>query len=191
MSQVTLTNGSGIAVYEVMDANPSIQESAQFPTFLALAPSGSGTTTITSENVSLGPDFDGLDRYCEGSDSALPADPATRGLQYRRRLQRRAISRAVGGGILAELLGAGRRRSPRPIRASAEFSRRLVAMDRVGHLRERQRLADDLADPKGENERDYSRRRDSGNSCAGNLPGHADDGRGADGRNARMSRLRS
>lgn len=55
MSQVTLTNGSGIAVYEVVDANPSIQESAQFPTFLVLAPSGSGTTTTTSESVSLGP----------------------------------------------------------------------------------------------------------------------------------------
>jgi uncharacterized protein (TIGR03437 family) len=55
MSQVTLTNGSGIAVYEVVDANPSIQESAQFPTFLVLAPNGNGTTTTTSENVSLGP----------------------------------------------------------------------------------------------------------------------------------------
>ncbi len=55
MSQVTLTNGSGIAVYEVVDANPSVQESAQFPTFLVLAPSGSGTSTTTSENVSLGP----------------------------------------------------------------------------------------------------------------------------------------
>jgi uncharacterized protein (TIGR03437 family) len=55
MSEVTLTNGSGIAVYEVLDANPSIQESAQFPTFLALAPSGSGTSTTTAENVSLGP----------------------------------------------------------------------------------------------------------------------------------------
>lgn len=55
MSQVTLTNGSGTAVYEVVDANPSIQESAQFPTFLVLAPSGSGTTTTTAENVSLGP----------------------------------------------------------------------------------------------------------------------------------------
>jgi uncharacterized protein (TIGR03437 family) len=55
MSPVTLTNGSGVAVYEVVDANDSIQESAQFPTFLAIAPSGSGTTTVTSEDVSLGP----------------------------------------------------------------------------------------------------------------------------------------
>ncbi len=55
MSEVTLTNGSGVAVYEVVDANPSIQESAQFPTFLAVAPNGNGTTTTTAENVSLGP----------------------------------------------------------------------------------------------------------------------------------------
>jgi uncharacterized protein (TIGR03437 family) len=54
MSQVTLTSGAGIAVYQVMDANPSIQESAQFPTFLALAPF-SGTDIQTAENVSLAP----------------------------------------------------------------------------------------------------------------------------------------
>lgn len=54
MSPVTLTNGTGIAVYQVMDANPSIQESAQFPTFLALAPF-SGASVQTSENVSLAP----------------------------------------------------------------------------------------------------------------------------------------
>ena len=55
MSQVTLVNGSGIAVYEVVDANTSIQESAQFPTFLAIAPSGSGASVTTAENASLGP----------------------------------------------------------------------------------------------------------------------------------------
>lgn len=54
MSEVILTNGTGVAVYEVMDANPSIQESAQFPTFLALAPF-SGAAIQTSENVSLAP----------------------------------------------------------------------------------------------------------------------------------------
>jgi len=54
MSEVVLTNGAGIAVYQVMDANASIQESAQFPTFLALAPF-SGSDIETSENVSLAP----------------------------------------------------------------------------------------------------------------------------------------
>jgi uncharacterized protein (TIGR03437 family) len=54
MNEVTLTNGAGVAVYEVVDANPSIQESAQFPTFLALAPF-SGNAVQTSEEVSLAP----------------------------------------------------------------------------------------------------------------------------------------
>jgi hypothetical protein len=36
VSEVTLTNGSGYAVYEVAAANPSVQESAQFPTFISL-----------------------------------------------------------------------------------------------------------------------------------------------------------
>ncbi len=56
MSQVTLTNGSGIAVYEVVDANDSVQESAQFPTFLVLAPDYNNPPAITtSENATLGP----------------------------------------------------------------------------------------------------------------------------------------
>jgi uncharacterized protein (TIGR03437 family) len=55
MSPVTLTNGSGIAVYEVVDANASIQESAQFPTFLVVPSNNTGTSTTTSENTSLGP----------------------------------------------------------------------------------------------------------------------------------------
>jgi len=54
MSPVVLTNGAGIAVYQVMDANPSIQESAQFPTFLALA-GFSGNAIQTVETVSLAP----------------------------------------------------------------------------------------------------------------------------------------
>jgi len=54
MSEVVLTDGSGVAVYEVIDANPSVQESAQFPTFLSIAPF-SGNAIQTSESVSLGP----------------------------------------------------------------------------------------------------------------------------------------
>ena len=55
MSEIALVNGSGLAVYEVVDANPHIQESAQFPTFLGLAPTGGGTPVVTSETVSLAP----------------------------------------------------------------------------------------------------------------------------------------
>ena len=35
-SEVSLNNGSGFVVYEVLDANPSLQESVQFPSFVGL-----------------------------------------------------------------------------------------------------------------------------------------------------------
>jgi len=54
-SEVPLTNGAGTAVYEVADANPSVQETAQLPTFVGLAPFGDGTATVASENVSFAP----------------------------------------------------------------------------------------------------------------------------------------
>lgn len=54
VSPITLTNGAGFAVYQVMDASPSTQESAQFPTFLTLAPF-SGASVQTAETVSLAP----------------------------------------------------------------------------------------------------------------------------------------
>ncbi len=56
VTEISLANGAGYAVYEVMDANPAVQESAQFPTFLALTPfSVSGASVQTSENVSFAP----------------------------------------------------------------------------------------------------------------------------------------
>ena len=36
VSEVTLSGGAGYAVYEVADTNPLVQETAQFPTFIAL-----------------------------------------------------------------------------------------------------------------------------------------------------------
>ena len=54
MSQLTLNNGTATAVYEVVDANPFVQESAQFPTFLGLTPF-SGEAVVTTETVSLAP----------------------------------------------------------------------------------------------------------------------------------------
>lgn len=52
-STITLSNGAGYAVYEVMDANNSILEDAQFPTFI-------GLTSVTApasaqESVSFAP----------------------------------------------------------------------------------------------------------------------------------------
>jgi uncharacterized protein (TIGR03437 family) len=54
MSEVPLVNGSGAVFYEVVDANPSIQESAQFPTFLGLTPFSGGAIT-TAASISFAP----------------------------------------------------------------------------------------------------------------------------------------
>ena len=53
VSEVTLTNGSGYAVYEVADANPAVQESAQFPTFITLP--NVTAPAVASETVTLAP----------------------------------------------------------------------------------------------------------------------------------------
>jgi len=55
MSQVSLANGAGFAVYQVVDSNASVQESAQIPTFLTVPPSLNGTSTQTDETVSFAP----------------------------------------------------------------------------------------------------------------------------------------
>ncbi len=55
VSPVTINGGSGYAVYEVVDANPGVQESAQFPTFLGLQPSGGGQAVTTTEDVFIAP----------------------------------------------------------------------------------------------------------------------------------------
>lgn len=54
-SEVPLSNGSGIAVYEVIDSNPSIQESAQFPTFIGLPFQELATNVKANFEISLGP----------------------------------------------------------------------------------------------------------------------------------------
>src|SRR5579863_6650656 len=53
-TEVTLTNGAGNAVYEVVDANPSVRESAQFPTFAGLTSYG-GPPVVASTTVSFAP----------------------------------------------------------------------------------------------------------------------------------------
>jgi uncharacterized protein (TIGR03437 family) len=55
VSQIAVINGSAYAVYEVVDANPSAIEYAQYPTFLGLLPSGSRLPAITSEAVFFAP----------------------------------------------------------------------------------------------------------------------------------------
>jgi uncharacterized protein (TIGR03437 family) len=55
VTQVPLTNGAGATVYEVADTNPNVRESAQFPTFLGLAPFGNGSDTTAYLNLSFAP----------------------------------------------------------------------------------------------------------------------------------------
>ena len=55
MTEIALNNGSGSAVYEVVDANPSVQESAQFPTFLGLGPTANGGAVTTDASISFAP----------------------------------------------------------------------------------------------------------------------------------------
>jgi uncharacterized protein (TIGR03437 family) len=52
-SEVPLSGGSGFAVYEVVDANPNLQETAQFPTFIGL---GDVTApAVAQESISFAP----------------------------------------------------------------------------------------------------------------------------------------
>jgi uncharacterized protein (TIGR03437 family) len=49
------SDGSAYAVYEVMDSSDSTMETAQFPTFLSVPPSGSGIVYTSSEQVMIAP----------------------------------------------------------------------------------------------------------------------------------------
>jgi uncharacterized protein (TIGR03437 family) len=53
-ADVEMTNGDGIAVYEVADANPNAVENAQIPAFLGLAPGGSYYAE-TGQELRFGP----------------------------------------------------------------------------------------------------------------------------------------
>ena len=79
MNEVALANGSGAVVYEVVDANPSLLESAQFPTFLGLGASSMNGAVTTAADISLAPvsivatatSRDPIPRFVA---SAVPAD---------------------------------------------------------------------------------------------------------------------
>jgi len=55
VSEVALAAGAGNALYEVVDANPVIRESAQIPTFLSLTAPGFTGNTSAEESISLAP----------------------------------------------------------------------------------------------------------------------------------------
>ncbi len=55
VSEVPLAGGAGYVVYEVVDANGSLRESAQLPTFLGLGPLTGGDPLVASWSVTLAP----------------------------------------------------------------------------------------------------------------------------------------
>lgn len=55
LAEVTLTNGAGVAVYEVMDSIGNLRESAQIPTFLILEQRPEGGSVRASVSLTLGP----------------------------------------------------------------------------------------------------------------------------------------
>jgi uncharacterized protein (TIGR03437 family) len=55
VTELQLSSGSTYAVYEVVDSNPFTLETAQFPTFLGLAPNTVSTAVQTFETVSFAP----------------------------------------------------------------------------------------------------------------------------------------
>jgi uncharacterized protein (TIGR03437 family) len=55
MAEVPLTNGAGLAVFEVMDSVGNLRESAQVPTFLVLEQRPEGGSVRAGVSLSLGP----------------------------------------------------------------------------------------------------------------------------------------
>jgi uncharacterized protein (TIGR03437 family) len=55
VAELQITNGAAYAVYEVEDSNPFTLESAQFPTFLGLAPNAVQAAVQTAESVTYAP----------------------------------------------------------------------------------------------------------------------------------------
>ena len=53
--ELDIVNGGAQAVYEVVDANPNLRESAQFPTFIGVAASGTARNVVVGEQLLLGP----------------------------------------------------------------------------------------------------------------------------------------
>ncbi|HUS07687.1 MAG TPA: IPT/TIG domain-containing protein, partial [Bryobacteraceae bacterium] len=55
VGEIALANGSGSVVYEVLDSNPAISESAQIPVFLGFVPTRDGRVITTGREVQFAP----------------------------------------------------------------------------------------------------------------------------------------
>ncbi len=72
-SEITVTSGAGYAVYEVVDGNPAVSESAHIPTFLGAPPTGfglptyAGRHTVTLAPIAAGEGSDAIPRFVEAT----------------------------------------------------------------------------------------------------------------------------
>ncbi|MCZ2075393.1 MAG: IPT/TIG domain-containing protein [Bryobacteraceae bacterium] len=55
VTEISLTNGAGYAVYEVMDANAVVRESAQWPTFVGMPRQDGGQSAVASQEITFAP----------------------------------------------------------------------------------------------------------------------------------------
>ena len=55
VGEIALTNGAGAAVFEVVDSNRTVLESAQIPTFLGIGQTTGGNAVVANAKVSLAP----------------------------------------------------------------------------------------------------------------------------------------
>lgn len=55
VSEVNVSNGTGMVVYEVVDADLSARETAQIPTWIGLTPSGDAKLYQINQQITLGP----------------------------------------------------------------------------------------------------------------------------------------
>lgn len=55
VAELDIANGVAQAVYEVVDANPNLRESAQFPTFIGVAPATDARNSPVRQQIFLGP----------------------------------------------------------------------------------------------------------------------------------------
>ena len=55
VGELNVVNGAAQAVYEIVDASPTNQESAQIPAFIGIAAVSNGGSVVTHQDVLLGP----------------------------------------------------------------------------------------------------------------------------------------
>ena len=139
--EVPLTGGAGFAVYEVVDANPSLLETAQFPAFVGL---GNVTApAVAHESVTFAPVSTQLAASTAAPVPRFAGTHSIVGLQRIGRLRRELLPEALGAGEPGATHGHRRRRHDQPTRLyrGQQLGRRHHAVDRDRQLPDGLRLA--------------------------------------------------